>query len=92
MVKPYTVSKLWEQVALSVNRSRIRWDHASWLVAPALIAIATIALVFRPLSPPYDLEVFRGAGHALLHGLPVYPKVGMPTVYSGSAFVYPYFA
>ena len=67
-------------------------DHASWLVAPALIAIAAIALVFRPLSPPYDLEVFRGAGHALLHGLQVYPKVGMPAVYSGSAFVYPYFA
>ena len=81
-----------EPAARSVNRSRIQWAHASWLVAPALVAIATIALVFRPLSPPYDLAVFRGAGHALLHGLPVYPKVGMPTVYSGSAFVYPYFA
>ena len=81
-----------EQAGRSVNRSRIRWDHASWLVAPAFIAIATIALAFRPLSHPYDLAVFRGAGLALLHGLPVYPKVGMPTVYSGSAFVYPYFA
>ena len=83
---------MWEQAAQPVNRSRIQWDHAAWLLAPALMTIATLALVFRPLSPPYDLEVFRAAGHALLHGLPVYPKVDMPTVYSGSAFVYPYLA
>lgn len=44
-----------------------------------------------PLSPPYDLDVFLRAGRDLWHGVPVYPAVGAPAVYSGSAFVYPLF-
>ena len=55
------------------------------------MVVVTIATVFLPLTPPYDLEVFRHAGYALLHGLPVYPRLGTNHVYSGSAFVYPDF-
>ncbi|MGI8428135.1 MAG: hypothetical protein ACR2OB_02270 [Solirubrobacteraceae bacterium] len=50
-----------------------------------------IAIVFLPLSPSYDLDVFLRAGQAVLHSLQVYPSPGSPAVYSGSSFVYPYF-
>jgi alpha-1,2-mannosyltransferase len=55
-------------------------------------AVLTIVVVFLPLTPAYDLDVFLRAGHAVLHGLPVYPNPGSPAVYSGSSFVYPYAA
>jgi hypothetical protein len=38
------------------------------------------------------VDVFLHAGHAVLSGLHVYPIPGSPAVYSGSSFVYPYFA
>jgi hypothetical protein len=53
--------------------------------------IVVIGLVFLPLTPPYDLDVFRRAGLAAVRGLPVYPRLNSAAVYSGSAFVYPYF-
>jgi hypothetical protein len=55
------------------------------------VAVA-IVLVLLPLSPSYDLDVFLRAGHAVLHGLQVYPRPGSGAVYSGSSFVYPYAA
>jgi hypothetical protein len=54
--------------------------------------VAAIAVVFVPLTPAYDLDVFLRAGQNVLRGLPVYPPIGTPSVYSGSAFVYPYVA
>ncbi len=60
-------------------------------VAPLFVAVA-IVLVLLPLSPPYDLQVFLRAGHAVLHDLQVYPPPGSPAAYSGHSFVYPYFA
>jgi len=72
----------------------IRWRAhgtsalAAWL--PLAGAVATLAIVL-PLSPPYDLRVFLRAGHDVLHGLALYPVPGTRAVYSGWAFVYPYF-
>ena len=63
-----------------------------WQLALTGVAVLTIVLVFLPLTPAYDLEVFLRAGHALLRGLRVYPNPSSPAVYSGSAFVYPYVA
>jgi alpha-1,2-mannosyltransferase len=60
--------------------------------AALLLALAVIVVVFLPLSPAYDLDVFLRAGDAALHGLHVYPTPGSPAVYSGFSFVYPYFA
>lgn len=54
--------------------------------------VAAIALVFLPMTPAYDLNVFLRAGQNVAEGLPVYPSIGTPSVYSGAAFVYPYFA
>jgi alpha-1,2-mannosyltransferase len=54
--------------------------------------VVAIVLGFLPLSPSYDLDVFLRAGYATLHGQDVYPSPGSAAVYSGSAFVYPYFA
>ena len=54
--------------------------------------LVTIVVVILPLSRSYDLDVFLRAGYAALHGQQIYPSAGSPTVYSGSAFVYPYFA
>jgi hypothetical protein len=73
---------------------RRRWVKARalrtlWLPAGA---VAAISLVFLPMTPAYDLSVFLRAGQHVAHGLPVYPTLGTPSVYSGSAFVYPYFA
>ena len=61
-------------------------------MAALLLVMAAIATVFLPLSRAYDLGVFLRAGHAVLYGLRVYPKPGSSAVYSGSSFVYPYFA
>jgi len=63
--------------------------------APVLAVAAIVALivvVFLPLSRSYDLEVFLRAGYAAAHGQQIYPGPGSPAVYSGSSFVYPYFA
>lgn len=61
------------------------------VVVPMLL-VGVIVVVFLPLTRPYDLNVFLRAGHEVLLGLRVYPIVGSATVYSGSSFVYPYFA
>ena len=53
-------------------------------------AAATIVGALLPLTPSYDLDVFLGAGHALLHGREVYPAPSSPAVYSGHSFVYPF--
>jgi hypothetical protein len=44
------------------------------------------------MTPAYDLNVFLHAGQNVVHGLRVYPSIGTPSVYSGSAFVYPFVA
>lgn len=61
-------------------------------MALPLAALGVIAVVFLPLWPASDLDVFLRAGHSVLHGLQVYPRPSSPAVYSGSSFVYPYFA
>lgn len=61
-------------------------------IAIPLLVVGGIAAVFLRLSPAYDLEVFRRAGAAAVHGLAVYPRPRSPAVYSGFSFVYPYFA
>src|SRR6202035_1658007 len=61
------------------------------LLVPGTV-VAAIALVFLPMTPAYDLNVFLRAGQNVAEGLPVYPSIGTPSVYSGAAFVYPYFA
>lgn len=68
---------------------RSRWFKTLCLSGAALVAIA---LVFLPMTPAYDLEVFLRAGSHVARGFPVYPLLGTSSVYSGSAFVYPYFA
>jgi alpha-1,2-mannosyltransferase len=70
----------------------LTWTAHWRSLAGPLIVGAVIAVLFTPLSPAYDLAVFVGAGHALLHGASVYPPPGSAQVYSGSSFVYPYFA
>lgn len=62
------------------------------LIAAAALALLVIVVVFLPLTPAYDVQVFLRAGHAVFHGLPVYPRPGSAAVYSGSSFVYPYLA
>jgi alpha-1,2-mannosyltransferase len=61
------------------------------LLAVAAI-VAAIVIVFLPLTRSYDFDVFLHAGYAVVHGQSVYPNPGSPAVYSGSSFVYPYFA
>ena len=63
-----------------------------WQLALTVVAVLTIVVVFLPLTPAYDLDVFLRAGHAVLRGLPVYPSPSSVAVYSGSSFVYPYLA
>jgi Glycosyltransferase family 87 len=60
-------------------------------MALPLVPLAAIVLVFLPLTAAYDFHVFFSAGQAVLHGRGVYPPVGSGSVYSGSAFVYPFF-
>jgi alpha-1,2-mannosyltransferase len=69
-----------------------RWPRDLVRAGVLVPALALIVVVFLPLSPAYDLEVFLRAGSAALHGLSVYPSPGSPAVYSGSSFVYPYLA
>jgi alpha-1,2-mannosyltransferase len=82
---------------MSTRRAR-HFDIAStrpaqrWQLPLIGAAVLTIVVVFLPLTPAYDLDVFLRAGHAALHGLPVYPNPSSPAVYAGSSFVYPYFA
>jgi alpha-1,2-mannosyltransferase len=54
--------------------------------------VVAIVVVLLPLTPSYDLDVFLRAGYAAVHGQQVYPSPGSAAVYSGSSFVYPYFA
>jgi alpha-1,2-mannosyltransferase len=63
---------------------------APWQAALVVACVAAIALLFLPLTPMYDFNVFLHAGRGLLRGLTVYPSPGSPAVYSGSSFVYPY--
>jgi hypothetical protein len=72
--------------------SPVRRTLALVCAAMPLTVVAAIVVVFLPLSPSYDLEVFLRAGQATLHGLPLYPRLGSPAVYSGGSFVYPFFA
>ena len=76
--------------------SSTRWVQSLPRVGAPLIAVATILIlivfVFLPLSPSYDLDVFLRAGYAAVHHQSVYPSPGSQAVYSGSSFVYPYFA
>lgn len=51
--------------------------------------VVAIVVLILPLSPTYDLNVFLRAGDAALHGREIYPAIGSPAIYSGSAFVYP---
>ncbi len=77
-------------------RSTARWSPSLRHTAAGALAVAAIvaAIVFvlLPLTPSYDLDVFLRAGGAALDGRGVYPSPGSPAVYSGSSFVYPYFA
>jgi Glycosyltransferase family 87 len=66
--------------------------HILARAAAPIVAIVVIAVLFLPLSPAYDLDVFLRAGNAVLHSAQVYPLPGTPAVYSGFSFVYPYFA
>jgi alpha-1,2-mannosyltransferase len=63
-----------------------------WRASLPLLLIGVIVVVFLPLTRSFDLDVFLRAGYALIHGQNVYPSPGSPAVYSGSSFVYPYFA
>ncbi len=65
------------------------------VAVPLLTVVAivvAIVVVFLPLTRSYDFDVFLHAGYAAVHGQQVYPSPGSPAVYSGSSFVYPYFA
>ena len=63
-----------------------------WRASVPLLLIAVIVVVFLPLTRSFDFDVFLHAGYALIHGQNVYPSPGSSSVYSGSSFVYPYFA
>jgi len=69
-----------------------RWVPILRRATAPLLLVAAILVVFLPLSRSYDLDVFVRAAYAALHGQHVYPSPGSPAVYSGSSFVYPYFA
>ena len=73
-------------------RSSARWVPGLRRVTAPLLVVAAIVVVFLPLTRSYDFDVFLRAGYAALHGQHVYPSPGSPAVYSGSSFVYPYFA
>ena len=63
-----------------------------WRAVAPLLVVGAIVLVFLPLTRAYDLDVFIRAGHAVLHGLRLYPRAGSRVLYSGYSFVYPYLA
>lgn len=63
-------------------------SQAALLVA----CVLAIALIFLPLTPMYDFDVYLRAGRALLRGVSVYPSPSSAAVYSGHSFVYPYLA
>jgi hypothetical protein len=65
-----------------------RLRNVLFAAAPVGVVVA-IAVLFLPISPAWDLNVFLSAGDAALHGRDIYPVVGTPAVYSGKAFVYP---
>ena len=77
-------------------RSSVGWlASIRRVIAPLLVAAAivvAIVVVFLPLTPSYDFDVFLHAGYAAVHGQNLYPNISSPAVYSGSSFVYPYFA
>ena len=58
-----------------------------WL---AVAVLAPVAWYFVARVNQADFLVFLHAGRAVLHGSSPYPKLGSAAVYSGSAFVYPY--
>ena len=58
-----------------------------WL---AVALLAPVAWYFVARVNQADFLVFLHAGRAVLHGSSPYPKLGSAAVYSGSAFVYPY--
>jgi len=76
-------------------RSSVGWVPSLRRVTAPLLVVGAIVVVmvvvFLPLSRSYDLDVFLRAGYAAVHAQ-VYPSPGSPVVYSGSSFVYPYFA
>jgi Glycosyltransferase family 87 len=76
----------------TITRTSARRVRSFWHAIAPLLLVATIVVVFLPLTRSYDLDVFLRAGYAVVHGLQVYPSPGSPAVYSGSSFVYPYFA
>ena len=59
-----------------------------WAAAAAFLAI--VWFVFVGHLPRSDFVVFLRAGGRVIHGLNPYPALGTPSVYSGSAFVYPW--
>lgn len=77
-------------------RSSVGWVPSLRRVTVPLLVVGAIVVVmvvvFLPLSRSYDLDVFLRAGYAAVHAQQVYPSPGSPVVYSGSSFVYPYFA
>ncbi len=73
-------------------RSSVRRVPSFWRASIPLLLIAVIVVVFLPLTRSFDFDVFLRAGYALIHGQSVYPSPGSRSVYSGSSFVYPYFA
>jgi hypothetical protein len=92
---PSTMRLLSPLAGLAPGAARPTPKRALNQVLPAtgpLLLVAAIVLLVLPLSRPYDVDVFLHAGHEVLSGLHVYPIPGSPAVYSGSSFVYPYFA
>lgn len=75
-----------------------RRPHGRWLsrllgpgsLVPVAGVAALVAVVYLRQTPAYDLDVYLRAARAVWHGVAVYPAVGSPDVYSGSAFVYPF--
>ncbi len=77
-----------EAVLMPPARALSSASQAALLTA----CVLAIALIFLPLTPMYDFDVFLRAGRALLRGVSVYPSPSSITVYSGHSFVYPYLA
>ena len=65
-----------------------QYPEASYWLAATLIG--SLALYFVAKVHQADFLVFLDAGRAVLHGKSPYPLLGSASVYSGSAFVYPY--
>jgi hypothetical protein len=58
------------------------------VLAVASHGVVVWLLFLRPVRRS-DLSVYLAAAHDLLHALSPYPELGSPSVWSGSAFVYP---